>query len=239
MTLSCTRRRSRDRNATYQQELEAAEQAQDEGGEEFVPADGLGQLYDANPYDPDGILPTSNQIKALSFAEREALERAHPGIIEQVIQASQWRWRNEEDGGRTNARATAEAERMEQRPPSFRQDGEAQLDAARKAYLDNFDRMTHWQRALRGAAAGVRAGGLELTVAQIETDADVQIVSDELPAGGYTLEELPARPGASRFALTTGPGGVDGLDERLLLCYGGRAAPAEADRGARRRRRSR
>ena len=55
-------------------------------------------------------------------------------------------------------------------------------------------------------------------MAQIETDADVQIVSDELPAGGYTLEELPARPGASRFALTTGPGGVDGLDERLLLC---------------------
>ena len=142
-----------DRNATYQQELEAAEQAQDEGGEEFVPADGLGQLYDANPYDPDGILPTSNQIKALSFAEREALERAHPGIIEQVIQASQWRWRNEEDGGRTNARATAEAERLEQ-TAEFQQDGEAQLDAARKAYLDNFDRMTHWQRALRGAQLG-------------------------------------------------------------------------------------
>ena len=213
-----------------QHEAEQQELAgQDVGARSSRRSDGLGQLYDANRYDPERRpCRPPNEIKALRFAERDALERAHPGIIEQVHpSASQWRWRQEEDGGKDERARVAEADRRSSRPRNSRtaissSTGPPEATSTFRA------QMTKWQRELRGKQLGFRIprrrGWRCRDQPADRNRADLQIRDDKLPPGCYTLEELPARPGASSFALETGPGGARRLRPGPPPLQRGRAA---------------
>src|SRR5688572_16588463 len=87
------------RNDQLQTQLEAEEETGYEEEPEPLRT-GLDGLYGgANPYDPDDELPTPNQIRGLTFAQRDALEKSSPGLIAQCQAKWQWELAKQEEGG--------------------------------------------------------------------------------------------------------------------------------------------